>query len=75
MIIQELKLDLTSTGSNLNERIDKTRLGLVEKTVEESNTTRGRVDITKELVDSLRNDVDSTKQQIEKVFFCYIFDV
>jgi len=65
--VNELKLDLTSTGSNLNERIDKTRLGLVEKTVEESNTTRGRVDITKELVDSLRNDVDSTKQQIEKI--------
>ena len=64
---QELKSDLTSTESKLNERIDITRLGLVEKTVEESTTIRGRVDITKELINSLRNDVESTKNQIQKV--------
>lgn len=65
--VDELKEDLSSTGVNIHERIDSTRVGLSEKTENESSEIRGRVDSTRGIIDALKEDVDITKEKIELI--------
>uniref|UniRef100_H2Y8Z5 Uncharacterized protein n=1 Tax=Ciona savignyi TaxID=51511 RepID=H2Y8Z5_CIOSA len=63
----DIKDNLVHTGQDLSNRINQTRSGLEITTQQESNQTRGKVDITKELVNHLQAEVENTKAQLGSV--------